>query len=67
LKVAYVSGDDLMGKIDSVLAKLRSGGYGHLDQENEAVGLADLATSFLKNEALPIVSANAYLGYRERL
>ncbi|KAH4043935.1 hypothetical protein HBH98_117170 [Parastagonospora nodorum] len=64
LKVAYVSGDDLMGRVDVILENLRAGKYKHLDEDNAGVHLDDIATRFLETSSMPIVSANAYLGYR---
>ncbi|EAT77841.2 hypothetical protein SNOG_14649 [Parastagonospora nodorum SN15] len=66
LKVAYVSGDDLMGRVDFILENLRAGKYKHLDEDNAGVHLDDIATRFLETSSMPIVSANAYLGYRHQ-
>ncbi|KAG9255541.1 uncharacterized protein F5Z01DRAFT_619685 [Emericellopsis atlantica] len=60
LKVAYVEGDDLMPKIQSLLPKLP-----HLDSPNADIQLDKATREFLDHpDTMPIVSANAYLGYR---
>jgi len=60
LKVAYVEGDDLMPKIQSLLEKLP-----HLDSPNADIQLDKATLEFLDHpDTMPIVSANAYLGYR---
>ncbi|KXT17246.1 hypothetical protein AC579_5798 [Pseudocercospora musae] len=64
LRVAYVEGDDLLGRIDEILENedLR-----HLDVENKNVELAKDSKVFLEKanrERNRIVSANAYLGGR---
>src|SRR5271170_5557302 len=63
LKVAYVSGDNLM---EEVKANLASTGTlpSHLDSENPSVTLAKNTTALLDAKGKPIVSANAYLGAR---
>ncbi|KAI0427181.1 DUF1446 domain-containing protein [Xylaria sp. FL1042] len=65
LKVAYVDGDDLMHKVDDLLKNIKNGAYCHLDHENPEVQLAEDSTSFLDDPTgMPIICANAYLGYR---
>lgn len=64
LKVAYVSGDDLKGRVEAEIVAnnaIRS----HLDAENPKVALDPTLDSFSRNpSASTIVSANAYLGAR---
>lgn len=60
LTVAYVSGDDLMDRIEPLL----NAGLKHLDSENGDVTLPSSVTDFRGNPDKPIVSANAYLGAR---
>lgn len=63
LRVAYVEGDDLLGKIDEILSK--DGSLPHLDNSNSSIQLAKDTEVFLSNkERNKIVSANAYLGGR---
>src|ERR1700761_7382948 len=65
LRVAYVDGDDLMHKIDSLLDNIKTGTYSHLDKDNAEVQLTDDSLSFLDDpQCMPIICANAYLGYR---
>ncbi|KAF2753060.1 DUF1446-domain-containing protein [Pseudovirgaria hyperparasitica] len=65
LKVAYVDGDNLMHKVDQLLHDIKSGVLTHLDQDNEEVQLIEDSTSFMDHPSeMPIVCANAYLGYR---
>ncbi|EMD91411.1 hypothetical protein COCC4DRAFT_188618 [Bipolaris maydis ATCC 48331] len=65
LKVAYVEGDNLMHKVDEILSSIKAGTYSHLDKANAEVQLADNSLSFLDDpKNMPIVCANAYLGYR---
>ncbi|PHH86880.1 hypothetical protein CDD83_9634 [Cordyceps sp. RAO-2017] len=66
LRVAYVDGDDLMPKIHTLLGSGASyQPLKHLDSANEDVKLAKDTLSFLENpQTMPIISANAYLGYR---
>ncbi|KAF7192466.1 hypothetical protein HII31_06206 [Pseudocercospora fuligena] len=64
LKVAYVEGDDLLGRIEELL---QNDDLKHLDVENENVELAKDSKLFLQKENRErnrIVSANAYLGGR---
>jgi hypothetical protein len=61
LKVAYVSGDNLMDEMKDVKEK---GLPPHLDSDNSEVTVADHTLDVLKTDK-PIVSANVYLGARE--
>ncbi|KXT01933.1 hypothetical protein AC578_2545 [Pseudocercospora eumusae] len=66
LSVAYVEGDDLLGRIGEILVK-NAEDLRHLDVENENVELAKDSKVFLETanrERNRIVSANAYLGGR---
>nr|UWK20121.1 duf1446 domain containing protein [Trichoderma polysporum] len=61
LRVGYVEGDDLMHKLHHLLSK----SLAHLDGENPDVQYDKDTTSFLSlPEEMPVVAANAYLGYR---
>nr|UWK21970.1 DUF1446 domain-containing protein [Trichoderma protrudens] len=61
LRVGYVEGDDLMHKIHHLLTK----SLAHLDAANPDVQYDEATTSFLDSpEEMPIIAANAYLGYR---
>ncbi|CAG9953592.1 unnamed protein product [Clonostachys rosea f. rosea IK726] len=75
LTIAYVQGDDLMHKVHTLLKppssssssldKDSSPALHHLDHDNPSVTLDHSALSFLQHpDTMPIVSANAYLGYR---
>uniref|UniRef100_A0A8H7NC75 DUF1446 domain-containing protein n=1 Tax=Bionectria ochroleuca TaxID=29856 RepID=A0A8H7NC75_BIOOC len=75
LTIAYVQGDDLMHKVHTLLQpsssssssldKDSSPALHHLDHDNPSVTLDHSALSFLQHpDTMPIVSANAYLGYR---
>ncbi|KAF3111029.1 hypothetical protein TWF569_007754 [Orbilia oligospora] len=65
LKIAYVDGDNLLPRVSSVLEKVKSGEYGHLDNTNSDITLAENSDTFMDDpEGMPIVCANAYLGYR---
>ncbi|KAI4617733.1 hypothetical protein J4E83_006065 [Alternaria metachromatica] len=61
LKVAYVSGDNLMDEMKDIKEK---GLPPHLDSDNSEVTVADHTLDVLKSDK-PIVSANVYLGARE--
>ena len=63
LRVAYVSGDNLLEEVKS---RLEADGQlpAHLDSENSGVTLAQSATALLDAKGKPIVSANVYLGAR---
>ena len=63
LKVAYVSGDNLMKEVTT---SLNSNGKlpKHLDAENSKVTLQAHASDLLDTKGKPVVSANAYLGAR---
>lgn len=60
LKVAYVSGDDLIANAKEVI----NSDLKHLDAENPSIKLAPHTTDFLDDPDKPIVSCNAYLGAR---
>lgn len=61
--MAYVEGDDLMHKVHHLLGGANP--IPHLDGANPDVNLDKSTLEFLKDpERMPIVSANAYLGYR---
>lgn len=63
LRVAYVEGDDLKDQVHQLLRGEHP--IPHLDHANHSVQLAENARSFLRDpEDMPIVAANAYLGYR---
>ncbi|KAK6358325.1 hypothetical protein TWF730_007671 [Orbilia blumenaviensis] len=65
LKIAYVDGDNLLPRVNSILKKIKSGEYGHLDTTNSDITLAEDSNAFIDDpEGMPIVCANAYLGYR---
>ncbi|KAK7228194.1 hypothetical protein V2G26_000364 [Clonostachys chloroleuca] len=75
LTIAYVQGDDLMHKVHTLLKRPSTSSSSsdrdsspalhHLDHDNPSVTLDQSALSFLQHpDAMPIVSANAYLGYR---
>lgn len=54
-----------MHKVDRIIAEIKSGSLAHLDDDNSNVRLAEDTRTFLDDpERMPIVSANAYLGYR---
>lgn len=63
LKVAWVSGDDLMPTIHELLSSEKEV-LKHLDGDNSNVRLAEHAADFLDDPQKPIVSAHAYLGAR---
>ncbi|KAM0254564.1 hypothetical protein ACHAQJ_006672 [Trichoderma viride] len=61
LRVGYIEGDDLMHKVHHLLSK----SLAHLDGANPDVHYDKDTASFLNSpEEVPIVAANAYLGYR---
>ncbi|RDA95715.1 hypothetical protein CP533_1125 [Ophiocordyceps camponoti-saundersi (nom. inval.)] len=67
LRVAYVDGDNLMPKLQTLMGKTSSSKrpLTHLDGNNSLVNLANDTYSFLDEpEKMPILAANAYLGYR---
>ncbi|KAF9892613.1 hypothetical protein FE257_001015 [Aspergillus nanangensis] len=65
LQVAYVDGDNLTSRADKILRNIRSGALHHLDGANGDVHYDDQTLAFLDHpEKMPIVCANAYLGYR---
>ncbi|CAI4213075.1 unnamed protein product [Parascedosporium putredinis] len=65
LTVAYVDGDDQMANVHRILRDIRSGALPHLDNGNDEVQLAGETLSFLDEpDKMPVVSSNAYLGYR---
>ncbi|PGH21289.1 hypothetical protein AJ80_03339 [Polytolypa hystricis UAMH7299] len=63
LRVAYVSGDDILEEVRSELLETKQLPP-HLDGDNPDVNLNRLATAFLDTEMKPLVAANAYLGAR---
>jgi hypothetical protein len=65
LTVAYVEGDDLLGRAYELLGNASSEKLPHLDKVNANVQLAKDTKAFLDDRGgMPIVSANAYLGIR---
>lgn len=66
LRVAFVDGDNLMHKVHGLMSKEAAGSpLGHLDDGNANVTLAEDTLAFLDDPAgMPIIAANAYLGYR---
>lgn len=64
LKVAYVSGDDLLPKLGPDLASLGDKLPPHLDSVNSDVTVPETSLKFKSLESVPPVSANAYLGAR---
>ncbi|OBT57060.1 hypothetical protein VE04_02366 [Pseudogymnoascus sp. 24MN13] len=64
VKVAYVSGDDLMSKLGPDLASLGDKLPRHLDSVNPNVQVPNSSLAFQALPSVPIVSANAYLGAR---
>lgn len=65
MKVAYVDGDDMKHDAARILSNISSKSLPHLDGSNSNVQLEKDTLAFLENEeTMPIISANAYLGYR---
>ncbi|KAI9159092.1 hypothetical protein HJFPF1_07100 [Paramyrothecium foliicola] len=65
LRVAFVDGDNLMHKVHTILSSQSPDAMPHLDGGNANVKLANDAFDFMQDpENMPIVAANAYLGYR---
>lgn len=64
LKIAYVSGDNLLPVLGPDLASLKDTLPPHLDSDNPDVKLPWNTLDPSKSESIPIVSANAYLGAR---
>nr|UWK20164.1 duf1446 domain containing protein [Trichoderma rhododendri] len=63
LRVGYVEGDNLMHKVHHLLSNSHS--LTHLDKANPDVQYDKDTMSFLESpEEMPILAANAYLGYR---
>jgi hypothetical protein len=63
--VAFVEGDNLMHKVHDILGNAASEPVTHLDQDNANVKLSKDAFAFMEDpDNMPIVAANAYLGYR---
>lgn len=66
LKIAYVDGDNLTSQADKILSDIKTGVMSHLDRTTNAnIHLEKDSLAFLEHpEEMPIVTANAYLGYR---
>lgn len=64
LKVAYVSGDDLLPKLGPDLASLGERLPPHLDSVCPNVKVPEESLRFKNLPSVPLVSANAYLGAR---
>lgn len=64
LKVAFITGDDLLPELGPNVADLKRHLLQHLDSSNAEVVLPSNTESFLEIDFLPLVSANAYLGAR---
>ena len=62
LKVAYVSGDNILPKINKIMPHNRKDALPHLDSNNANVNVTEESYLFEKGGAHQIVSANAYLG-----
>jgi hypothetical protein len=65
LTVAYVDGDNLTSRATAILSGIKTGNLSHLDNTNANVQLEKDTLTFLDHpEDMPVVTANAYLGYR---
>jgi hypothetical protein len=65
LKVAYVDGDNLTSRAPTLLSDIRTGALGHLDHANTDIHLDKDTLTFLDHpDEMPVVTANAYIGYR---
>ncbi|KAE8331418.1 hypothetical protein BDV39DRAFT_218729 [Aspergillus sergii] len=65
LTVAYVDGDNLTSRAPQILSDIKDGKLHHLDDANGEVKLEKGSLSFLDHpDTMPIVTANAYLGFR---
>ena len=64
LKVAFITGDDLLPELGPNVASLKKHLPKHLDSLNPSITLPPNTEAFLENDSLPLVSANAYLGAR---
>lgn len=62
--MAFVSGDNLQPILGNTLAALKDTLPPHLDSDNPDVKLSWNSLDPSKNESVPLVSANAYLGAR---
>lgn len=64
MKVAYVSGDNVLPKLSKHMPQQKDKSLPHLDSENHRVTLTSESFLFAKEDGEPreIVSANAYLG-----
>lgn len=64
MKVAFVSGDDLLHVLGPDLASLKDTLPPHIDSDNPDVKLPRNILNPQTGESIPLVSANAYLGAR---
>jgi hypothetical protein len=64
VKVAFVSGDDLLPVLGTDLANLKNTLPPHLDSDNPEVKLPWNTLDPTKSKSIPLVSASAYLGAR---